>query len=105
MNDPIRLLLSAVAGLLLGGFFFLALWWSLRKALVSTWPMLWQLGGMLARFAVVLAGFYFVADGRWQRMLACLAGFVVARIVLLRLVPSPLHRLATNEEASHAPRP
>ncbi len=105
MNDLIALLLSGLAGLALGAFFFGGLWWTLRKVLVSLRPVLWQLGSLLVRFGVVLSGFYLVADGTWQRMFACLAGFVLARFVLLRLVPSPLHRPASVTEVSHAPRP
>lgn len=105
MSDPIVLLLSAMVGLAMGAFFFGGLWWTLRKVLVSPRPVLWQLGSLLLRFGVVLAGFYFVADGMWQRMVACLAGFVVARIILLRLLPSPPHMLSATTEASHAPRP
>jgi F1F0 ATPase subunit 2 len=29
-----------------------------------------------------LTGFYFVAQGRWQRLLLCLFGFVIARLVV-----------------------
>lgn len=105
MNDLIVWLLNGIAGLTLGIFFFGGLWWTLRQSLVSPRPLLWQLGSLLLRFGVVLSGFYFVADGMWQRMFACLAGFVVARIMLLRLLPSPVDRHSSSREASHASRP
>ena len=37
----------------------------------------------LAVLAVVVVGFYFVMDGRWERMLACLAGFIMVRLILV----------------------
>ena len=105
MNNLLVLLLSGIAGLGLGTVFFGGLWWTLRKVLVSTRPVLWQLGSLLLRFGLVLAGFYVVADGLWQRMVACLAGFLVARIMLLRLVPSSLHPRSCTREVNNAPRP
>jgi F1F0 ATPase subunit 2 len=36
------------------------------------------------RTAVVLVGFYLVSDGKWERMLACLVGFVLARFIVMR---------------------
>jgi len=47
------------------------------------------------RMSLVLVGFYFVGHGNWQRMLFCLLGFVMARIVVDRLT-------RTANEAGHA---
>jgi N-ATPase, AtpR subunit len=38
--------------------------------------------------SVVLAGFNFVSGGRWERLLACLLGFVIARLVITQLTKS-----------------
>ena len=45
---------------------------------------------------MALAGFYFVSDGDWRRLLACLAGFAAARLAV-----TWLSRPAA--EADHAP--
>ena len=73
------------AGALLGGVFFGGLWWTVRRGVASDHPALWFLGSLLARMAVALYGFYLLGGSEWQRWLACLAGFVVARLVVNRL--------------------
>ncbi len=37
------------------------------------------------RTAVVLLGFYFVAQGDWRRIMGCVAGFLGARLFVVRL--------------------
>lgn len=85
MNEPIFLILPLLAGVLLGAFFFGGLWWTVQKGLSAQNPALWFLGSMLVRTGVTLVGFYLVSDGRWERMVACLLGFVVARFAILKL--------------------
>jgi|GEM_PF-170416 len=85
MNEITTLFLAALAGLLLGAFFFGGLWWSLRKGLNSDYVALWQITSLVVRMGVSLIGFYLVGGGQWQRLMACLAGFVIARIVILRM--------------------
>ncbi len=96
MNDVPILALMVVAGLGLGAFFFGGLWWSTRMGLASTRPALWFAGSFLVRSGVTLAGFYFLSGARWERLTACLAGFLVARILGTRLS----HR--RGREADHA---
>ena len=82
MNDPLSLLLSFVAGLLFGVVFYGGLWWTIRKGLSSPRPALLFLGSAVLRMSVVMAGFYFVSNGLWQRLLACLMGFIIARLAV-----------------------
>lgn len=89
MSEPLRLVLIWVAGCGLGAAFFAGLWWTVQLCLSAKHPALWMLGSMLVRTAVLLAGFYYVADGRWQRMLACVLGFVTAKVVATRLALAP----------------
>jgi len=85
MNNTLGLMFALLAGLLLGTVFFGGLWWTVRRGLASQQPALWFLGSMLARTAVAVSGFYFVMQGDWRRLIACLAGFLLARICVLRL--------------------
>ena len=85
MTETLTLVLAWVAGGALGAMFFGGLWWTLQKALSSTRPALWFFGSLLLRMSLALAGFYFVAGGHWQRLLACLLGFVIARLIVTRL--------------------
>lgn len=84
---------AVVAGLLLGIMFFAGLWLTLRKAICSRRPARWLLGSWFLRTGLALSGFYLVANGHWQRLLACLLGFVIARFMVTqftgRLVDPP----------------
>ena len=95
MNEPLPFILAGVTGILLGAIFFGGLWWTMHKGLSSKQPALWFLGSMLLRTAIVLLGFYFIGRGDWKRLLACLAGFVLARFIVTWLTRS--------QEISHAP--
>ncbi len=104
MNDTLVLVLAGIAGGALGIFFFGGLWWTVRKTLASGRPALWVFGSLLLRMGVTLVGFYWVSGGDWQRMLACLVGFVVARQLVKRLTRVPeLDPTHPSQEASHAP--
>ena len=41
---------------------------------------------LLMRLSVVLAGFYFVMAGRWERLACAMAGFIIAREVIKKLI-------------------
>jgi F1F0 ATPase subunit 2 len=104
MNETLTLALAFVAGTGLGMIFFAGLWWTVRKGVSSPRPALWFLGSGLLRMSVVLAGFYFVSGGQLRRLVACLAGFIIARVVVTRLTrssgetqPRPV------QEVRHAP--
>ena len=104
MNEWLTLALAGMAGLLLGAIFFGGLWWTVRLGVASRRPALLFLGSLLLRTVVVVAGIYFVGDGHWQRLLACLFGFVIARILVTWLAGPPLEHYNTPaKEASHAP--
>jgi len=85
MNETLTLLLSGAAGVALGLFFFGGLWWTIRKSLTSGRPALWILASFLLRTGVTLSGFYFVSGDHWERLAACMAGFLAARFVVTRL--------------------
>jgi len=85
MAETLAFLLTATGGLLLGVFFYGGLWWTVRKGLGSPCPALWFLASYLLRTGIVLAGFYALSSGRWQRLLVCLLGFLAARFFVMRL--------------------
>ena len=104
-TDAAYWLLALAAGGVLGGFYFAGLWWTVRKSLASPRPALWVFASLLLRLSVAMAGFYVVGGGQWQRLVACLVGFVVARQVVVRLTPAPLPHPAPHSESPHAPQP
>ncbi len=104
MNETLTAVLACAAGGLLGAVFFGGLWWTVRRGVASEHAAFWFLGSSLARTAIVLAGFYFVSAGRWERLLLCLLGFVMARLVVMWLTRLPKERQASPaEEVRHAP--
>jgi F1F0 ATPase subunit 2 len=89
MNDALILAGDLLAGVLLGAFFFGGLWWTIRKGSPSEWSGLLFSASLLLRMAVAVTGFYLVSHGEWRKLVACLAGFLLARIAVTRLIRLP----------------
>ena len=104
MNETLTLVMAGLAGLALGAFFFGGLWWTVRRGASARQPALWFAGSLLLRFGTTLAGFYFIGRGHWQRLVACLLGFVVARLIVFWLTRPPGDtQPRPAREAGHAP--
>ena len=88
MNEFLYLMLALLEGILLGVFFFAGLWWTVRQLDSSKHVSLLFLTSMLLRTSVVILGFYFILGDNWQRLLAGLLGFVIARIIITRFARS-----------------
>ncbi|NIR30469.1 MAG: ATP synthase subunit I [Gammaproteobacteria bacterium] len=83
------LALALAAGAALGLVFFWGLWKTVDRLPQARRPALWMLVSLLLRSSLVLGGFYFLArDGHWERVLAALLGFVLARVLLIHHVRS-----------------
>ena len=102
MNETLTLVLASVAGILLGALFFGGLWWTVQKGVSSKRSALWFLGSLLLRMSIALAGIYFVSGGHWERLLACLIGFIMARLIILRLTRAANKPPYLSQEAGHA---
>jgi F1F0 ATPase subunit 2 len=100
MSDPLTTVLSGGAGIVLGAIFFGGLWYTVRRAMSSRRPALWFLCSLLLRMGIALAGFYLVGKDDWRRMLACLAGFIVARFAVIWVTRQSSE---IGKEAGHAP--
>jgi F1F0 ATPase subunit 2 len=101
MDEVLSVTGALLAGFALGALFFGGLFWTLRRGLSAGHPELWVFASLLLRVFIVLAGFYAVGHDDWHRLLASLAGFVVARIVATHFARrgKPLQR---QSEAPHA---
>lgn len=95
MNNPLTLLWVGAAGAALSVLYHAGLWWTVRRGITATRPAVWFSVSLIVRFSLVAAGFYLLAAGQWQRVLACLIGFLVARILAIRA--------AARWEVRHAP--
>jgi F1F0 ATPase subunit 2 len=92
MSDLALLAIALLAGSILGTIFFGGLWWTVQKSMSSAQPALWVFPSLLLRTAIALTGFYFVSRGDWRRLLACLAGFIAARLAVTWLTRLPVTR-------------
>lgn len=102
MNE-LSLLFSLLIGVLLGLVFFGGLWWTVQRAMTSDRVGLWFFGSLLVRTVIVLAGFYLVCGDDWQRWLAAVFGFGLARVAVTRLTVTRLIRPnAATAEGHHA---
>ena len=86
LNTTNGLILSIGVGSVLGALYLYSLWLSVRRLGQARRPLLWLLTTGSLRIAAVTGAIYVVMDGRSVRLLACLAGFLLARLVLLRFV-------------------
>ena len=85
MDEIMGVILALMTGEILGAVYFASLWWTVQKGVSLKRPAPLFVGSLLVRTSIVLAGFYFIGRGGWQRMLLCLLGFVIARHVVMRL--------------------
>jgi len=102
MNEIMMLMLVLLSGVLLGAIFFGGLWWTVQKVVLSQWSAFWFISSLLLRMSITLAGFYFVARGSLERMLLCLLGFVIARLIVTRLTRVAEKPTYPTPEANHA---
>ena len=103
MNESVSLAGALVTGILLGTIFFGGLWWTVRHGIEAKHPALWFLGSLLLRTGIVLAGFYVVAGGHWERLLLCLLGFVIAHFIVTRFTGPPVgHHTFSVKEVGRA---
>lgn len=93
---------ALLAGAVLGSVFFGGLWWTVRRGIASPRPALWFVSSLVARVALALAGIYLVSGGQWQRLLACLLGFWLARALVMRITAASVADRAVPE-VRHAP--
>ena len=84
MITIVILSLAFAAGLVLGAFYFIALWKTVKRLPDTSRPLRLMLGSFALRMAVVLPGFYFVMGGHWQRLATALMGFILMRMILTR---------------------
>ena len=103
MSDTLTLVLALNGGALLGTFFFGGLWWTVQKGVSSEQPVIWFFISLMLRMSIVLVGFYLVGHGQWQRLIACLLGFICARFIVTALTATfDKHRNPTTKEIGHA---
>ena len=103
-TDLLTLTLAWAAGTGIGAVFFGGLWWTIRQGMSSRQPALWFFGSLLLRMGIALVGFYVVSGTRWERLVSCLIGFVMARLAVTWLTqPSGDGHARPAQEVCSAP--
>ena len=82
MITIVILSLAFAAGLVLGAFYFIALWRTVKRLPDTPRPLRLMLTSFALRMAVVLPGFYFVMGEQWERLAMALTGFILMRMIL-----------------------
>ena len=95
MIEPLKIGCAVLGGIALAAFFFIGLWWTVRRGVVSRQPALLFLCSMLLRTLVVVAGFYYLSLGDWRNLAGSLVGFVLARFVITRAISASSHPKAS----------
>ena len=98
MTETLALTLTLLCGIVLGAFFFGGLWWTVQRGVRSENPALLFLVSLLVRTVLVLAGFIFLSQGNWLKLVVCLIGFQLARTVIMRRVTQVLAEDRTRLE-------
>lgn len=89
-TTAVQVTLAAAAGVLIGLLYFGMLWWTVRRMVSARSPALLAMASFLIRTAVAAAGIVAVARGKPLPLLAAVAGFLVGRTILVRIVGAPL---------------
>jgi F1F0 ATPase subunit 2 len=78
----IPILLALVAGVGLGTLFFGGLWWTVNRLVRAPRPGRLLAASLLLRMALALGGFFLSARAGGRPLLACLLGFMLARVAV-----------------------
>lgn len=100
MSEILFMILALIAGMALGFFFFFGLWFTVKKAVNSKIPAVWFFMSLFFRLGVVLIGFYYISLGGWQRLIICVVGFIIARLLVTHLTKT-IDKKQTKGEVFH----
>jgi F1F0 ATPase subunit 2 len=84
MSEVLKVSGATLGGFALGAFFFIGLWWTVRRGVASAQPAVTFLGSMLIRTLVVMFGFYYLSRGDWRNVVGSLTGFILARLLVTK---------------------
>jgi F1F0 ATPase subunit 2 len=94
-----------IVGFLFGGVLAIlhltALWFSVRRIPRMARPGLWLVGTAVLRITAVAAAFVWLAAGGWQRLMGCLAGFVIVRWVAVHRIGGIGRAARKGSESAH----
>jgi F1F0 ATPase subunit 2 len=84
-HEIAALTLAFFTGVAVGAVFFGGLWWTVLKGVRTRRAALLFLSSFLLRTTFVLIAFYLVGTAHPDRLAACLLGFMLGRVLIVRL--------------------
>jgi F1F0 ATPase subunit 2 len=101
-NEIWPLAAAAALGLILGGAYFGALWWTIGRLPGTSRPTFWLAGSFIVRISLAMGAFYLLLLQGVSALAAALVGFLLARFLWLRLKspgkkPKPLRQGTVKE--------
>jgi F1F0 ATPase subunit 2 len=96
IDDPVYFIAAFAAGLVLGTLYMGSLWLVLRRLPRVRHPAFWLLGSAAFRIGALLAAWYGISGGRWEGLLACVAGFLLVRFAATRIVRAGIRQPAVS---------
>jgi F1F0 ATPase subunit 2 len=81
-----ELLVALLFGGGIGLFHFGGLWYTIRRLSLARNPEYQFFFSFFLRTAISIGLFYLVSGGRWENILAAMAGFLIIRYVIVRKI-------------------
>jgi F1F0 ATPase subunit 2 len=92
IDDPLYLIVTFAAGLVLGAFYLGTLWLVLQRLHRARHPGIWIMGSTACRVGLLLTAWYWISGGKLDGLIACLLGFLVLRFGATRLARAGIER-------------
>jgi F1F0 ATPase subunit 2 len=103
MSEGFLLGIAFVGGAANGAFFYGGLWWTVRRVPRARRPGVLLLVSFAVRLGVALPAIYLVSAGGLGRLALCMAGLLIARVALVRILgPSARRSRRTGETSDPA---
>lgn len=95
------LIIGFVVGCALGTLFALALKMTVERMMVSKHPYVLLLVSFAVRLAAIASVMLLIANIHWTALVACMVGFVAARMVVVRALARAHPAADGNEKDEH----
>lgn len=79
-------IVALAGGMLLAAIYLAVLWLTVRRLAHVRRPGLLMVASYMLRMLLLIAGLYLLGDSQWQSFVAALAGFILVRTLVLRLL-------------------
>jgi F1F0 ATPase subunit 2 len=86
MTEFLALTFAFLSGSALGFMFYGGLWFTVRKVVATKRQPFWLSASLFVRILITFVGFFIICGANNMSFAACIAGFVFARLVVLKLV-------------------